>query len=161
MASSTQVPLPAPRAAVPADADEVLRLAAVMYAAMGVVVVPEWYEVARTSLLSRLGEDVAVVVVDDATRPGALAACGAGVTSQRLPGPTNLTARVGYLQWVCTDEAWRRRGLARAVTTALLEDFRRRDVWAVELHATPDGEGLYRSLGFTEGPNPGLRLRLL
>jgi len=46
------------------------------------------------------------------------------------------------------------------VTTALLEDFRQREVRAVELHATPQGEGLYRSLGFTAGDNPGLRLKL-
>lgn len=137
-----------------------LRLAALMYSAMGVTVVPEWHAVAVAALLDRLGKDVTAKVVDDPTRPGTLAACGAGVTAQRLPGPTNLAARVGYLQWVCTDASWRRRGLARAVTTALLDDFRQRGVLGVELHATPDGEGLYRALGFTEGPNPGLRLRL-
>ncbi|HKS53160.1 MAG TPA: hypothetical protein VJS67_14940 [Pseudonocardiaceae bacterium] len=38
-----------------------------------------------------------------------------------LPGPGNPSARVGYVQWVCTDFGWRRRGLARAVTITLLD----------------------------------------
>ena len=43
---------------------------------------------------------------------------------------------------------------------ALVDWYRRHGVGVVELHATADGESLYRSMGFDEGPNPALRLRL-
>ena len=52
-----------------------------------------------------------------------------------------------------TDVRWRRRGLARAVLSRLLEEAGHRRVARVELHATPDGVGLYTSLGFV--PRPG------
>lgn len=91
------------RTATSDDVEEVLRLA-VMYAAMGVdAEVPGWREAVRAGYLNRLGQDVVVSVVDDAERPGALAACGAGVTVRRLPGPSNLAAAVGYLQWIYAD----------------------------------------------------------
>lgn len=155
------------RPATPADAEEVVRLAALMYAAMGVDAdVPGWDRAVHAALHERLGRDVAVFVVDapdgapGAGGAGGLAACGASTTAQRLPGPSNLTAAVAYLQWISSDPRWRRRGLARAVTTALLDDLRSRGVRVVELHATAQGEGLYRSLGFTPGAHPDLRLRL-
>jgi hypothetical protein len=50
--------------------------------------------------------------------------------------------------------------LARAVTITLLDWFAARQVPSVELHATPDGESLYRALGFEQGWYPGLRIRL-
>ncbi len=50
-------------------------------------------------------------------------------------------------------------GLARRITVALLDWYELMGVPWVELHATPEGEGLYRSLGFDEGPNPALRIR--
>ena len=46
------------------------------------------------------------------------------------------------------DEGWR------------LEWMREAGVGTVDLHASPDGEPLYRSLGFTEPGQPALTLRL-
>ena len=44
--------------------------------------------------------------------------------------------------------------------TALLQCLDERDIPAIELHATPMGEPLYRSLGFWEGTGaPALRRR--
>jgi Acetyltransferase (GNAT) family len=54
----------------------------------------------------------------------------------------------------------RRRGLARAITAALIDWFGEEEVRSVELHATQEGEPLYRALGFDQGMNPGLRIRL-
>jgi hypothetical protein len=42
----------------------------------------------------------------------------------------------------------------------LLEWFAEQRVLLVELHATADGEPLYRSLGFAPPPNPQLAIRL-
>jgi GNAT superfamily N-acetyltransferase len=147
------------RPAVVGDADEVIRLAAVMYDAMGLDTAGDhWRERANDAILYRLGRDMAVVVADDPTVTGRLAACGAGTIARRLPGPANPDASVGYIQWICTDARWRRRGLARRITVALLDWYEVMDVPWVELHATAEGERLYRSLGFDEGANPALRL---
>jgi GNAT superfamily N-acetyltransferase len=64
------------------------------------------------------------------------------------------------VQYVCTEAAWRGRGLGRAVMDALVGWCRVNDVLLVELHASPDGLPLYRSMGFDDNPNPALRLRL-
>lgn len=149
------------RPAVLADTGEVIRLAALMYEAMGLDAgAPGWQDAAGRALAGRLGGDTAVFVADDPATAGRLAATGAGTIAIRLPGPANPAATVGYIQWVSTDPGWRRRGLARLITSALLGWFSERDVAAVELHATADAAALYHSLGFGLGPNPGLRIRL-
>jgi GNAT superfamily N-acetyltransferase len=149
------------RPATTADTGEVIRLAALMYEAMGLDTTGlAWRQAAAAALANRLGGDTCVLVADDPDRAGRLAATGAGVITTRLPGPANPAATVGYIQWVSTDPLWRRRGLARAVTSALLAWFTERGVRFVELHATPEAAGLYRSLGFGPGSNPGLRIRL-
>jgi len=94
----------------------------------------------------------AVFVVDDPDGDGGLAACGAGVTAQRLPNPWHLGGSpVGYVQWMSTDPAFRRRGLARAVLRAVLAWLDAQGIDDVELHASPDGAPLYRSEGFWRG----------
>jgi GNAT superfamily N-acetyltransferase len=144
------------RLATADDAAEIVRLASVMYTAMGVEVTDEWACLAETQLRSRLGDDVVAVVSDDPDRPGALRSSGCGVISRRLLAPSNLSGEVGYIQWVCTDAAHRRQGLSTEVMEGLLAWFVERAVRVVELHATEDGEPVYRRLGFSEG---GLALR--
>lgn len=143
-----------------ADAAEVVRLAGLMYASMGLDNGVAWADPATTSWTERIGRDVATFVVDDPSRPGGLCASASGVVSTRLPSPQNPSGRVGYIMWVATDEPWRGRGLSTAVMTALMDWFRRQDVVMVELHATADGERVYRRLGFDDGANPALRRRL-
>ena len=43
---------------------------------------------------------------------------------------------------------------------AIVQWAREREIAFVDLHASRDGEPLYRSMGFTENGNPELRLRL-
>ena len=149
------------RRAGPEDAAEVIRLAALMYEAMGLdATAPAWRAAAAAALASPPGVDAAVFVADVPGSPGRLAATGAGTIATRLPGPANPGATVGYIQWVSTDPRWRRRGLARLITAALMGWFRDREVGAVELHATAEAAGLYRSFGFGPGANPGLRVQL-
>jgi predicted acetyltransferase len=71
--------------------------------------------------------------------------------------PSNPAGLVGYVQWVATDAGFRRRGLCGRVMTSLLSWYDDRGVGVVELHATPDGEPVYRRLGF--GENGGVALR--
>ena len=143
----------AARAATAADVDEVVRLAALMYASIGQdVTLPEWRRAAHDQFVARIGRDLVVFVVDHPDRTG-LAASAAGTVAIRLPAPNNVSAQVAYIQWVATDDDVRRRGYARAVMQALVDWCDEHDIPVMELHATPEGEPLYRELGFgDEGP---------
>jgi GNAT superfamily N-acetyltransferase len=149
------------RLATAADAEEMVRLACVMFVAMGLPEPDaEWRTGARAHVAGRVGDDAIGAVVDHPTLPGRLVASGAATVSTRLPTPMNGNGRSAYVQWVATDEEFRGRGFARAVMTTLLDWLDEHGVAAVELHATPMGEPLYRSLGFWEGIGaPPLRRR--
>jgi GNAT superfamily N-acetyltransferase len=150
-----------PRSATVADTGEILRLAALMYASMGLDASGEaWREHAAKLLAERLGgDDLIVFVVDDPARDGRLAACGGAAVIQRLPGVMSTDGRWGYIQWMSTDPAYRRRGFARTILTAIVAWLAARGVHHLELHATGAGEPLYRSLGFTDPATPELRRR--
>jgi ribosomal protein S18 acetylase RimI-like enzyme len=137
------------RRATPDDADDLVRLRQVMYDAMDVDHTdPGWAaECARVLRAGLAGGSMAAYVVEDG---GRIVACGVGMVEQRLPGPRNPRGRHGHVQSMATDPDARRRGYAREVFGALLEWFAEQGVPSVDLHATPYGEPLYRSYGFTE-----------
>jgi GNAT superfamily N-acetyltransferase len=141
------------RTAAVDDISEVVRLAAGLFESMGMDASgAEWRSNAAAQVSERLGHDLSVFVVDSDDR-GRLAACGAGTIATRLPTPLNPSARVGYIQWVATDDAYRRRGYARQILEHLLAWYAEQRVTTIELHSTPDGGMLYRELGFgNEGP---------
>jgi ribosomal protein S18 acetylase RimI-like enzyme len=151
-----------PRRAGPADAPELLRLRSVMLDAMrpGGPDPQSWIgpgiEVVRR-LLDPGNEAMAAFVVDRPDGTG-LAACVVGTIEQRLPGPNDPTGLRGYVLNVATDPAYRRRGHSRACMTALLDWYAQRDVQAVDLRASADGEPLYAALGFVRNSEPGMRL---
>jgi GNAT superfamily N-acetyltransferase len=142
------------------DAAEVVRLACVMFMAMGMDDPgSEWRTMATAHFAGRVGVDAVAAVVDHPTSAGRLVASGAATVSTRLPTPNNPTGAYGYVQWVATDPEFRGRGYARAVMTELLDWFDPRG-GEIDLHATVMGEPLYRSLGFWEGSGvPQLRRR--
>jgi GNAT superfamily N-acetyltransferase len=144
------------RPARPEDADDVIRLASIMYEAMGLDhSPPEWRANAERMIRERSGgEDCAVFVSEDG---GRVVSCGGVTVATRLPGPGNPSARSAYIQWMATDPGHRRRGHARAVFEAILAWLREQGVANVELHATPEGEPLYRSHGFDDPRYPQLR----
>ncbi|MGX1886846.1 GNAT family N-acetyltransferase [Streptomyces sp. NPDC055287] len=88
-----------------------------------------------------------------------LAACGIGTLEQRLPGPHLRNGLIGHVIGVVTDPAHRRRGHSSAIMQGLLEWFRERGAARVDLYASPEGEPLYRALGFTDHPDPSLYWR--
>ena len=142
------------------DSLEVVRLARVMFDSMGIAL-PDtgWEGIGKAAFERRLGADLAAFVVDDPSQKGRLIASAAGTINERLPGPFIPGGIVGYVQWVCTDPAFRRQGLARRVMAALLDWYEARDVRTVELHATPMAEPLYVSLGFEDTGPRALRRR--
>jgi ribosomal protein S18 acetylase RimI-like enzyme len=145
------------RRAGPGDADELMRLRAVMLRSGP----GDWQRAGAESLRSRLvaeEQSLAAFVADKGDAPG-LAACVVGQVDQRLPGPNNPTGLRGYVYSVATDPAYRRRGLSRACMTALLEWFARSGADVIDLRASPEGEPLYSSLGFVRTPDPSMRLK--
>jgi ribosomal protein S18 acetylase RimI-like enzyme len=104
------------------------------------------------------GGDVMAVVVD--APGGGLAAGGVIEFQERIPSPGNPSGLFAYVSSMSTDLAWRRRGLARTVLAELLAEARRRGVDRIELHATADGMGLYRSVGFEPREGGGAEMRL-
>ena len=139
------------------ESDEIVRLAGVMFESMGHDPAnPEWESEGRRQIRERLGNDLAVLVVEHPDG-GSLVSSAAGSVTRRLPGPHNPSGRVGFVQWVATEPAFRRRGFARLTMEGLLTWFGGLGVPSVELFATPDAEGLYRSLGFGETGGRALR----
>jgi ribosomal protein S18 acetylase RimI-like enzyme len=144
------------------DAAELVRLRLAMFAAMGQH--PErfddtWIAAAERHFRARLAESncFAAFVVDGEDR---IAATAVGWLDRHLPSLTNPSGLSGYVANISTDAGYRRRGYARSVLQELLEWFRGRGVQSVDLDATPEGEPLYRSLGFTEPQNVFLTLPL-
>ncbi|WP_051871272.1 GNAT family N-acetyltransferase [Streptomyces sclerotialus] len=160
------------RQARPEDAEELVRLRRLMFAAMDGIDQPgDWEaEAARIARRQLSGPNPVlgafVVDADEADRAdGAddaaggdtgrrLAACAVATVEQRLPAPHHPTGRFAFLFNVCTDPAYRGRGYARATTEALLEWLAAQGVSRIDLHATDEAEALYRSLGFTEHSTP-------
>ncbi|MGW4028158.1 GNAT family N-acetyltransferase [Streptomyces sp. NPDC004838] len=150
------------RRATPEDAEELIRLRAVMLDSLHTLPDPDtsWQAPVAAGLRPRLGDpagDLAAFVVE---RPGGLAACAIGTIEHRLGGPGSVDGRCGYVFSVATDPGARRRGHSRACMGALLGWFRERGVTRVDLRASPDGEPLYASLGFVRTPDPAMRLTL-
>ena len=150
------------RRAVVADAAELVKLREVM---VGEVFRPEarkpWQDAAYQRLCEWLETpDFGMFVVDKPDRPGELAACALGQIEYRLPGLYTLTGKVGYVSNVATWPDYRRRGYSRACMLATVEWFRQQEVPLVDLFASPEGEPLYASLGFTRKPDPAMRLLL-
>jgi len=166
------------REAVVEDAPELVRLRALMFAAMAARPGggPEepgdpgpdgpWRRTAERLLRERLAapadrRTLQAYVVDDPECAGRLAACAVGTLEERLPAPGHPDGRFGFVFNICTDPGRRRRGYARACTEALIGWFDARRVTRIDLHATDDGEELYRSLGFGEHARPLSRQRLI
>jgi ribosomal protein S18 acetylase RimI-like enzyme len=94
-----------------------------------------------------------VAVVDGTVASGALARVW-----RQLPGPDD-DGRRAWIFSVATEEAYRRRGLARGVVTHLVDRLDAMGLPRVDLTASEDGIGLYLSLGFAPSDAPLLRRR--
>jgi GNAT superfamily N-acetyltransferase len=143
-----------------ADAGEIVRLASVMFESMGLALErPDWPACGHRAVRERLGKDMMAFVIDDPDEAERLVASAAGTIHRRLPRPGDVEFTAGYVQWVATEEEHRRKGLGQAVMDGLLGWFCDNGATAVELHATPMAEPLYRTMGFTDRGPRALRIR--
>lgn len=143
------------RVATAADAEELVRLRAVLFdeATPGA-----WQAQALVDFQSGVASGALTAFVVDAAEPGRLAASAVGVVEQRVASPTNPSGRSGYIFGVATDPAYRRRGYSRACMERLLAWYQRKNITRVDLMASPEGEPLYASLGFVRRTDPAMRL---
>ena len=153
------------RMAGTADVSELVRLRGVMFGdiAERESGSDEWRRHAKEMLQARLDEEspnLVAFVVDREDRPGALASCAVGAVDYRLGGPDNVSGKTGYIFNVATDPDQRRRGFSRSCMAALIDWYRSRGIRTVDLRASPEGEPLYRALGFARTSHPAMRLRL-
>jgi GNAT superfamily N-acetyltransferase len=151
------------RRATPADAAALVALRAAMFDDMGEDTggpgapwrqgAAAWFE----RELRRVGEVAAFVAEDP---DAGVVASALGLLEHPAPSPSNPAGVRGHVSQVSTLPGHRRRGYARACLVALLDWFDH-DTAAgrLDLHATGDGEPLYRSLGFAPSPYPSLRRR--
>ena len=155
--------MPEVRRADPDDAAELTRLRVVMFTDMGRdpgLLSEDWRRRNVDHFRRRLAEvDSFAAYVVDRPEGGGLAASAVGWLNDHLIATTNPIGKVGYIANMCTDPDHRRRGYGRATLVALLDWLRSTGITTVDLHATPDGEPLYRSLGFAPPTDPALTLR--
>jgi ribosomal protein S18 acetylase RimI-like enzyme len=135
------------------DADELTRLREVMLTVIAPVTDRSWWDPCVDAFKRTLADPqgpLGAFVVDAPDEPGALAACSVGVVQYRLPSPSNPQGMSGYILSVATDPRYRRLGFARAAVKSTVDWFDDRGVDRVDLHASEEGEQLYRQLGFHE-----------
>lgn len=142
--------MPVVRAAVPEDAEGIIRMRSefILSTPLG----EEWIGRCSTQLALRLGPggDARAFVID--APDGGLAAVALGLIHAVLPAPSYPEGLAARVQAVATRPGFRRRGLARAVLSALLDELKAGDVTLFELHSSPEAVPLYRELGFASSP---------
>jgi len=92
------------------------------------------------------------------TAPDGSAAAGAGLWVMDWPSHMIGSGQRANVLNVYTAKAYRRRGLARELMDAILLWCRENSIDTIILHASPAGQRLYESMGFT--PTNEMRLRL-
>lgn len=102
-----------------------------------------------------LGRDLSVFVAREGE---AIVTCAFLLMLEKPMSPAFRNGKTGMVLNVYTRPAFRRRGCARAVMAALMEEARERELSAVELKATEEGVPLYRFAGFTEDGSKYLRM---
>lgn len=154
---------PVIRRATAADADAMLRLRVLMFEAMGVpagrLEDPAWRLAAHGWFVDRIPAAGVHVVVAEAE--GLVVSGAVGEVTTLIPGPGTPNGSVGLISNIATLPDFRGRGLAAAVTDALLAWFRAEtDVSRVDLFATPGGSAIYTPRGFTARDFPSMSLPL-
>lgn len=81
-----------------------------------------------------------------------------GLVVRQQPGSfKNPSGKFGYLMNMYTRPEYRRKGICKQLLHLLLEDARAQNITAFELHATPEGEFVYKKEGFLLHGEPTYR----
>ena len=97
--------------------------------------------------IAHLNRDITVCV---ARNEEEIAACAFLLVVEKPMSPAFITGKTGTVLNVYTRPKYRHKGYAKHLMNMLLEDASKLDLSYVELKATEDGYGLYKSLGFED-----------
>ncbi|MFE7709231.1 GNAT family N-acetyltransferase [Streptomyces sp. NPDC057486] len=138
---------PSVRAATPADAEGIIQMRS-QYV-LSEPLSEEWVRRCTAELAPRLAAsgDARAFVIE--APDGSMASCALGLIHPVLPAPAYPKGVAARMHAVATHPDMRRRGYARAVVTALLEQLHTEHVTLFELHAGEEAAPLFRELGFT------------
>lgn len=79
-----------------------------------------------------------------------IAACAFLLVVEKPMSPAFITGRTGTVLNVYTKPQYRYKGYAKEIMNKLLSDAEEKNLSVVELKATEDGYGLYKSVGFVD-----------
>lgn len=79
--------------------------------------------------------------------------CGSVCLYDELPSPDNPDGKCGYLMNIYVREKFRQHGIAHAIVRKLIEVARDLGCEKIYLETTPEGRGVYESLGFKDMPD--------
>jgi ribosomal protein S18 acetylase RimI-like enzyme len=100
-------------------------------------------------------------IASDEVDEGELIASIGLVVHSVPPSPFNRVGKEGYIMNLVTLPPWRRRGIARALLSHVLDVLRSEGVPVATLHASRDGWNLYEELGFAvKDELPEMRIHL-
>jgi len=153
---STASEIGAARLVSPDDGPAVARLRRVMFGDLGAPLADGWI----APLVSLWPDEQAAGHWTGALVPGPdgrPVASALAVLYSSPPGPGRTHGQVAHVGSVATEPAWRLRGAARAAVATLLDHLDALGIESSTLSASPDGAGLYRSLGFRPGDNVAMR----
>jgi GNAT superfamily N-acetyltransferase len=137
------------RKATVRDVEAVLRLRGVMFSSLDSTPAAKgWEGACRQILLDGLNSGDLLAAVGE-TEDLTIVASGIAGVHRWLPSPANPSGLKGYIGSMVTDHEWRRHGIGRRIADHLIQALHERGIAEIELHATEDGEGIHRSLGFT------------
>jgi GNAT superfamily N-acetyltransferase len=93
---------------------------------------------------------------------GGEVAGGGGITIIPWPpGPRYVGDRLAFVYNVYTEQAHRRRGLARLIMDTIHAWCRDEGIASMALNASRDGQPLYESMGYAESPSPMMFLPIV
>ena len=110
---------------------------------------------ARTEHYLLEGDQLTLLALDG----NACAGCATLCCMTVLPTADHPTGLRAHLMNVYTPPGIRRRGIARTLVTALIDEAQQRGATEISLNATADGRPLYRALGFRDN-GEGMTLHL-
>ena len=105
---------------------------------------------------AHLGKDLHVYVIRESQ---SIVSCAFLLVVEKPLSPAFLTGRTGLVLNVYTQPEYRRRGYAKRLMEAMLEDARELNLSVVELQATDDGYTLYLSVGFEDDASKYHRMK--
>lgn len=154
---------PSIRLATPEDIPLLVRARLDFLSALGSPILPDELPKASSKIESFLSEHLerdifAWIAMEDET----IAAAGFLQVFQVMWQPAAPDGKFGRIINILTWPEFRHQGLARAIMQALIQTAHDQNLAYVDLDASPDGQPLYESLGFTliEAKHPPMRLTL-